>query len=64
MIGLLEPLRKISPNISMTMGQNELEILIPFSDVVDAIKNSMNEQLKQISTVTIDSNGIKIKIKL
>ena len=64
MMGLLEPLKKLSPNMNMTMTGNELEITIPFVDVVEAIKGSMNDQLKQISTVSIDSNGIKIKIRL
>jgi len=64
MMGLLEPLKKLSPNINMAMVGNELEITIPFADVIEAIKSSMNDQLKQISTVSVDHNGIKIKIRL
>jgi hypothetical protein len=64
MMGLLEPLKKLSPNMNMSMAGNELEITIPFVDVIEAIKGSMNDQLKQISTVSIDSNGIRIKIRL
>jgi hypothetical protein len=64
MMGLLEPLKKLSPNMNISVIGNELEITIPFKDIVDAVKNSMNEQLRQISTVTADTNGIRIKIKL
>jgi hypothetical protein len=64
MMGLLEPLKKLSPNLNISVTGNELEITIPFRDIVDAVKNSMNEQLRQISTVTADSNGIRIRIKL
>jgi hypothetical protein len=64
MMGLLEPLKKLSPNLNVSMAGNELEITIPFRDIVDAVKNSMNEQLRQISTVTVDTTGIRIKIKL
>jgi hypothetical protein len=46
------------------MAGNELEITIPFKDIVDAVRNSMNEQLRQISTVNIDTTGIRIRIKL
>ncbi|MCL7390340.1 MAG: hypothetical protein LZ173_10505 [Thaumarchaeota archaeon] len=63
-MGLLEPLKKLSPNLNVSMAGNELEITIPFRDIVDAVKNSMNEQLRQISTVTVDTTGIRIKIKL
>jgi len=63
-MGLLEPLKKLSPNLNISVAENELEITIPFKDIVDAVKNSMNEQLRQISTVTADSNGIRIRIKL
>ena len=64
MMGLLEPLKKLSPNLNVSMAGNELEITIPFKDIVDAVKNSMNEQLRQISTVTVDATGIRIKIRL
>jgi hypothetical protein len=64
MMGLLEPLKKLSPNLNISVTGNELEITIPFKDIVDAVKNSMNEQLRQISTVTADANGIRIKIRL
>jgi hypothetical protein len=64
MMGLLEPLKKLSPNLNVSMAGNELEITIPFKDIVDAVKNSMNEQLRQISTVNVDTTGIRIRIKL
>jgi len=62
--GILAGLKQFSPNMSVTNQQNEIEILIPKEDIVDAIKQGMPENTRQFVDVEYTDRGVVMKIKL
>jgi len=62
--GILAGLKQFSPNMSVTNQQNEIEILIPKEDIVNAIKQGMPENTKQFVDVEYTDKGVVMKIRL
>jgi len=62
--GILAGLKQFSPNMSVTNQQNEIEILIPKEDIVNAIKQGMPENTRQFIDVEYTDKGVVMKIRL
>lgn len=62
--GILAGLKQFSPNMSVTNQQNEIEILIPREDIVNAIKQGMPENTRQFIDVEYTDRGVVMKIRL
>jgi len=62
--GVLAGLKQFSPNMSVTNQQNEIEILIPKEDIVNAIKQGMPENTRQFIDIEYTDRGVVMKIRL
>ena len=62
--GILAGLKQFSPNMSVTNQQNEIEILIPKEDIVNAIKQGIPENTRQFIDVEYTDKGVVMKIRL
>jgi len=62
--GVLAGLKQFSPNMSVVNQQNEVEILIPKEDIVNAIKQGMPENTRQFVDIEYTEKGVVMKIKL
>jgi len=62
--GLFAGIRQFSPNAMLNVAGNELEITIPFDDIINAIKSSFPENMRHLVNVTVVNNGVKIKARL
>ena len=62
--GVLAGLKQFSPNMSVVNQQNEVEILIPKEDIVNAIKQGMPENTRQFIDIEYTDRGVVMKIRL
>jgi len=62
--GILAGLKQLSPNMDVVTQQNEIEIVIPREDIINAVKQGMPENMRQFVSVEYTERGVVMKIKL
>jgi len=62
--GLFSGIRQMSPNANLNIVGNNLEIVIPFDDIVDTLKKSIPDNIRPAVRVEVVESGIKIVARL
>jgi len=62
--GILSNLKQLSPNMTVQTQNNEIEILIPKEDIINAIKNGMPDNIKNFITIEYTERGVVMKVRL
>jgi len=62
--GIFAGLKQLSPNLSITTGTNEIDILIPKEDILEQLRKSIPDNIRNNITVEYTDKGVLMKVRL
>jgi len=61
---IAEGLKKTMPNVSVNVAGRDVEIIIPYQDIVNDVRNRLDPSIRHLINVTFDQRGLIIKVRI